>query len=153
MFRRRSSQFHRIRSVATWLVLIAMSVIAVQSAHATLRACRADPIVWLSNGESVQMTTTIAADATDVRSITYTLHVPKGLLATRIVYTGGALSSKEEVVFVADMPAHQYSTDTIVSMRSKGVNVTAMTGTSGIYRDKVSGVSNEHLVQNFMISE
>ncbi len=153
MLFRRSTHTFRSRYVLTLLMLIAMSIMAVQSAHATLRACRADPIVWLSNGESVQMTTAIAADAADVRKITYTLHVPEGLEATKIVYTGGALTSKEEVVFVADMLPGQYSTDTVVTMRQKGVSVTATTGTSGIYRDEVTGLSNEHLIQNFTISE
>ncbi len=146
MLFRRSPHALRSRPILGLLTLFVLSLFAGQATHATRRACRADPIGWLSNGESVQMTTTITTDASDVLKITYALHVPQRLQATKIVYTGGALASKEEVVFVAALPPHHYSTNTVVTMRAKGIDVTATPRTSGTYRAEVAGVSNEHLV-------
>ncbi len=141
----------RSRLMAMLLGLL-FTLLVPHAAFAALRSCRADPIVWLSNGDSVQMTVEIAADVADVRRITYTLHAPVGVTIDRIVYTGGALQSKEEVVFVADQPRGHYVTDTVVTTRGKGIGVTANTAESGTFRGSVSGFNSEHLVLNFTVA-
>ena len=150
MFTKRLMLFRRTRL----RMLIALCALVVLAQHplgvsAAIRSCRADPIVWLSNGDSVQMTVEVAADASDVRSIIYTLHAPAGATIDRIVYTGGALQSKEEVVFIADQPAGQYVSDTVVTTRGKRHAVTANTNESGTFRGSVSGLSSEHLFLHF----
>ncbi len=135
--------------MAMLLLGLVFTLLAPHATFAAIRSCRADPIVWLSNGDSVQMTVEIAAEAADVRRIEYTLHVPIGVSATKIVYTGGALQSKEEVVFVADQPASQYMTDTVVTTRGKGKPVTANTSESGTFRGSISGFSGDHLILHF----
>jgi hypothetical protein len=40
------------------------------------------------------MTASIGADARQVKMVTYTAHVPRGLTVKDIVYTGGALKDK-----------------------------------------------------------
>ena len=150
MFSKRLISFRRNRS-RTLIVLLGLVVLAQHplGVSAAIRSCRADPIVWLSNGDSVQMTVEIGADAADVRSIHYTLHAPVGATIDRIVYTGGALQSKEAVFFVADQPAGQYISDTVVTTRGKRHVVTANTNESGTFRGSVSGYSGEHLFLHF----
>lgn len=143
---------HRQRLLILMGLLLVVVSLYAQSASAALRACRADPIVWLSNGESVQMTAQIATDANDVRRITYTLHVPEGIEVERIIYTGGALSSKEEVVFVADMPPHHYRTDTVVTAHGRGIDVTAVTAVQQ-HRGSASGVNNQHLIVDMRLDQ
>jgi hypothetical protein len=139
----------RARRVTLWAALIVASVLGLGAPHAVFAgivSCRADPIVWLSDGESVRMTSEIGAQAATVRAITYTLHVPAGVTATKIVYTGGVLQSKERVVLVADQLPHTYVMDTLVdSHASASVNATsAMTSN----RHTVSGKSRQHLIIN-----
>ncbi len=137
------------RLVALLLLGLAFTLLVPHGAFAAISSCRADPIVWLSNGDSVQMTVSVNAEPAHVRRITYTLHAPAGVTIDRIVYTGGALQSKEEVVFVADQVPGQYVTDTVVTTRGKGIGVTANTAESGTFRGSVSGFNSEHLVLNF----
>ena len=131
------------------LALLALMFVLPHHVFAAISACRADPIVWLSNGDSVQMTVDVGTSPGDVRKITYTLHVPVGVGVDRIVYTGGALQSKEEVVLVDDQSPGYYVTDTVVMARGKGIRVTANTSEAGSFRGSVSGVNGEHLILNF----
>jgi hypothetical protein len=84
------------------LVGIILNVCLLLEVSAGLRACRGDPIVWLSNGAKVTITANIAADASQVKLITYTVHAPRSLSVRSVVYTGGALQDKERVVVLFD---------------------------------------------------
>jgi hypothetical protein len=84
------------------LIGLLLSLLATGSASAAFKGCRGDPKVWLSNGVKLTMTASIAADASQVKMVTYTVHVPRGLKVEKIVYTGGALTDKERVVMVFD---------------------------------------------------
>jgi hypothetical protein len=131
------------------LFSLAVTALAPAVASAAIRSCRADPIVWLSNGDTVQMTVDVAASASDVRRITYTLHAPAGTSITRIIYTGGVLQSKEQVVLYADQPHGHYITDTVVTTRPKRIPVTANTAAAGEFRGSVAGRDGDHLILNF----
>src|SRR4051794_29529093 len=72
------------------------------SVFAATGGCRADPIVWLSNGTKITVTASSTAAASAVKMLTYTLHVPRGVKVTKVLYTGGVLKAKERVVVVAD---------------------------------------------------
>jgi hypothetical protein len=96
---------HRRWRTIVVLALLACAILGanfMQEASAAIRICRGDPRVWLSNGTQIAMTATIGADASQVKLITYTVHVPRGLSVTKVVYTGGALANKERVVVLFD---------------------------------------------------
>jgi hypothetical protein len=98
-------QFRQVRQVLTIAGLLLGLLVSLQSAEqaaAIVRACRGDPIVWLSNGTKVTMTAQIAADASEVKLVTYTVHAPRDVSVDKVVYTGGALKDKERVVVVFD---------------------------------------------------
>jgi hypothetical protein len=98
-------QLRRVRQllvIGSLLLGLLLSLQSVEQAAALVRSCRGDPIVWLSNGTKVTMIASIAADASQVKMVTYTLHAPRGTTVTNIVYTGGALSGKERVIVLFD---------------------------------------------------
>src|SRR4051794_12296378 len=95
--------FYHIRSPIQLLcVLLVWVGLSTPSAFAAAGGCRSDPIVWLSNGAKVTMVASSTASASTVKLITYTVHVPRGVRMTKVVYTGGVLKDKERVVVVAD---------------------------------------------------
>jgi hypothetical protein len=146
-----STRSSRRRSVVVMALLVGalLSAVLAQEATAGLRACRADPIVWLSNGQAVQMSVGVAAPAYDVHQITYILHVPRGTTVRKIVYTGGALSSKERVYVIPDMPLSRYRIDTLVAARGYGISVTALGHMKGEGRLSARGVSGKYLTMYF----
>ena len=138
------------RRHVTAMVLLVLGGIAgvtlPQSAQARFQACRKDPIVWLSNGKSVQMTVDIYTAAANVRTITYTLHAPAGTTVQKIVYTGGKLSSKEEaVIFLADQPGNHYTTETLVTTRDPDIAVESRALVGG-RRGSGNGVSGSPVI-------
>ena len=94
------------------------------------------------------MTVAVDSDAADVQLITYTLHAPVGTSIIKVVYTGGPLQDKEQVLFYADRPANSYITDTVVTSASSDVSVLASTFLTGTFAS-VSGMTNEHLRLEF----
>ena len=72
-------------------------------------------MVHLTNGTQVHLSAAIAADASDVSAVTYTVHVPSGTSLTRVVFTGGALAGKEAVNVISDLQSGAYVVDTTVS--------------------------------------
>ncbi len=96
------------------------------TAHAAV-GCRSDPVIQLSNGVKIQLSAAIAADASDVQRIVYTLHIPSGLAVTRVIFTAGGLGGREWLVVQADDALGSYDTTTVVDTRTHGVAVTAFT--------------------------
>ena len=144
----RSSRWRTVVAMALLAGVLLLAALA-QGATAGTRACRADPIVWLSNGQAVQMTVEVAAPAVDVRQITYFLHVPPGTTMKEIVYTGGALSSKEQVYLVSDLPLNQYTIDTLTTVRGTDIPVTATVNMMDQGRQSATGVNGQHLMVYF----
>ena len=125
-------------------LLAGLMLQAPYAAYAGFSGCRADPIIWLSNGYMGRVTTTVASNANYVENITYTVRVPEGVQLVKIVYTGGALRDKEVVEFFADQPAGSYSVDTVVTTPAPPVAVEA-TAIVGPFSHSVKGLSNERL--------
>jgi hypothetical protein len=92
-------------------------------AHAQIGACRTDPTVTLSNGVSVTMWATMQTDISTVQSVTYVLHVPKGVTMTGITYDSSG--SLEHVSIVADQTGTQYEDVTTTTLTSGSVSMTA----------------------------
>jgi hypothetical protein len=127
--------FHRPR----WHIVIALPLLVgiilnallVLDASAAIRICRGDPRIWLSNGTQIAMTASIAADASQVKLITYTVHAPRGLSVSKIMYTGGALANKERVVVLFDRTSgYQIETVTDLIGMVAPVTIVAMVKTT-----------------------
>src|SRR5439155_2847810 len=118
---------------------------AAQTAEAGISTCRADPIVYLSDGTSITITVDIATDVTNVRSIVYAVHAPRGVKMLRVAYTPFAgFTGEESLTFLDDNPLNVFSTDTIVQTRYNNIAVVATT-----FLDKQSraakGLNAQHL--------
>jgi hypothetical protein len=132
-------RFH-LRRIRQWLTIgglllgLLLSFQGTEQAAALVRSCRGDPIVWLSNGTKVTMIASIAADASQVKLVTYTLHAPRGTSVDKVVYTGGALSGKERVMVVFD----RVSGYQIVARADLGTTVAPVTINAMVENDKRS---------------
>ena len=93
-------------------------------AFAALSACGSDPTVVLSNGVTFDLSTSISDNISDVRHISYTLHIPSNASVTSVTYTDGtqAISS---FTAVADENSGNYDSYTVVTTGTPNVNVTA----------------------------
>lgn len=118
-------------------------------AFAGFVSCRTDPIVNLSDGRVLQITSTINTDPGNVRSVSYVVHGPAGTRVTNIAYTGGQFQGKETVKYYADLADASYSSDTLVATRGQAVGVTANTLATG-QAVSVSGQSGDHLIANLV---
>jgi hypothetical protein len=96
-------------------------------AGAIWTTCNGDPIVWLSNGDKIQINVSINDTASDVQNVTYLVEGPAGTTVSQIVYTGGALSGLETVQFVADEPAGTYDTSTLVTTGTPDITLSGET--------------------------
>jgi hypothetical protein len=128
----------------TFLIGAALQAPAASPAAAAIVACRGDPIVWLSNGETIQIIAEVAASAAEVQEVVYTIHVPLGATMTRVVYDSGPLDRKESVALVDDLLPYHYTTDTLVMTYRNGIAITASTSMDMI-RDSASGWNDEHI--------
>lgn len=117
------------------------------AAHAIWGNCFDDPIVMLSDGTLVDLSTTISAPASTVQSINYTLHVAPGLTVKNIVYTGPNLPYAENFALVNDgTPGHVRSET--VAMVSSTVPVTAILAMPSGGIAFAAGLSGQTLVVN-----
>ncbi len=129
------------------LLFFALVVVADMSpAEARFSSCATDPLVFLSNGDWVQITARIQTDASNVRQVSYTLHAPSGVTVSRIVYTGGVFAHKETFAFLNDSDSDHYETDTIVTAHVSGIKVTTTTALRAYQvSNSVSGFDQQHL--------
>jgi hypothetical protein len=129
------------------LLFFALVVVADMSpAEARFSSCATDPLVYLSNGDWVQITARIQTDASNVRAVSYTLHAPPGVTVSRIVYTGGVFARKETFALSNDSDSDHYETDTVVTTHIPGVKVTTTTALRAYQvSSSVSGYDQQHL--------
>ena len=113
---------------------LAMAAPLTPVAQAALDGCRADPVIYLSDGTVLDVTADIDTSATNITGIAYTLHVPRGVKALLYVATPPlGFRGKEAFALVNDAPAGQYQTDTLVQTGASSVSVTAHTSLAGVY--------------------
>jgi hypothetical protein len=96
-------------------------------ASAQISICRADPIVRLSNGATIDLSASIGDSSSDVQHVSYVLHAPAGTSVTHVTFTGGPFAGRESLAFYPDDPARTYDTDTVVTTGHTGVAVNATT--------------------------
>lgn len=110
-----------VRGVSLALLAGAIGGLAtLPEAHAAV-ACRADPVVMLSNGVNVQMAIGIVGPATNVATVTYTLHVPIGTTVMGITYAADNSPGITEIVStIADQKAGRYALMDVVQEQTSG---------------------------------
>jgi len=140
-------QLRRVRQLLTIggiLLGLMLSMQGVEQAAAIVQGCRSDPIIWLSNGTKVTMIADIAADASQVKMVTYTLHAPRGGTVNQVVYTGGALKDKERVTVLFD----RVSGYQIEARTDLGTTVASVTITATVENEKrsITGTSSSSIV-------
>ncbi len=107
------------------MLLAAFIVIAdLSPVGAAFMTCRADPLVFLSNGDTLRIVANIDTTSSNVVSINYTLHLPAGVTVSDVRYTGGPFARKEKLD-VLHNAVDNYMTDTVVTTLRQGVQVTA----------------------------
>lgn len=115
----------------------------LNSAHADIVLDRSMPIVFLSDGHRVQLTTTTYDAQSDIKSVAYTVHVPAGVTVTRVLDTESPANALLDTVQVyTDNAPGWYDASVTVSTRTPGISSTfdvrvpsvgagSATGTSG----------------------
>jgi hypothetical protein len=136
----------RFASVAMLLAMLLALGFISSTASAGLDACRADPLIVLSDGSRISVSVRINTSAEDIQQVEYVLHVPRGLSIQKIVYTGGALRDKERVTLIADNPPGVFITETTVTAEVVNARVSVWMRLSGGVSSTVSGFVNERLL-------
>lgn len=132
----------RFRFLLSAILMLCFGIIVdAPSASAAISGCRGDPIVWLSDGTKLTMIANIAADPSQVTMITYTVHAPRGLSVTQVVYTGGVLAGKERVVVLFDRTSG-YQVEARAEVGSKLVPVTITVMVENVMRSLTSSGTN-----------
>jgi len=120
---------HLLRTVLTAGLLTAglgAGMLGASGARAAFIGCRADPVVTLSNGATLDLNLLInTSNGTlkDVQHITYTLHGPKGTTLTTTSFPDGT-AAISTVTYIADDTLGNYDGDTVVTTGTK-VDMTA----------------------------
>lgn len=115
------------------------------SASAAFAGCGGDPILYLSNGTTLSVATTIETDVSSVKNVIYTIHTPHGVKLNGVAWSGDpGLLAKESLVFHDDAQVNQYLTDVVVQTTHNKVKVTAVSQ-KGYASQTVKGVNAQHL--------
>lgn len=107
--------------------LLAAAGLTTQPSSAAV-ACRADPVVHLSNGANLRIGVQMQDAASDVQQIIYVLRIPAGVSVQQVYYpVGNALTAVERLQVIADNQPGHYDTYTMVMTGAPGVQVSAYT--------------------------
>ena len=126
-----------------FVLLAIVAVLAVPSLNvaAGLRACRTDPIIFLSDGTKLTVKVSVAAERDAIGSIVYTVHLPEGVSIDKVVYTQKGWGLNESVIGVND---GGLSVDTVVAA-AEGTAVSVEASIKGASAT-VEGVANSPVV-------
>jgi hypothetical protein len=128
------------------MLLLMLAVVQMPGrASAAFIACGGDPILYLSDGTTLTVATTIGTDVSSVKSVIYTIHTQHGVTLQSVAWIGDpGLLAKESLVFHDDAQVNQYLTDVVVQTTYNKVNVMAVSQKGGLSQS-VSGVNAQHL--------
>src|SRR5437588_8370228 len=101
--------------------LLAHSLVAPDT-HAAISGGRSDPVVTLSNGVTLDLSTVVNDTTTDVQQVSYTLHAPIGTWVTSEVDTS-MLGPKDTFHFYADKPPGTFSVGSKVTTLTPQIHV------------------------------
>jgi len=117
-------------------------------AHAIIGGCGGDPIVVLSNGTILDLSTTANTEASTVRQIAYTLHAPAGTWMVSVT----SLGVDETLSFRADNTPGAYDTVTRVDASTSGAAVTTTTTAVPLLGVPATGAATGTTNENLRIS-
>ncbi len=117
-------------------------------AHAIIGGCGGDPIVVLSNGTILDLSTTANTEASTVRQIAYTLHAPAGTWMVSVT----SLGVDETLSFRADNTPGAYATVTRVDASTSGAAVTTTTTAVPLLGVPSTGAATGTTNENLRIS-
>jgi len=127
------------------IVAALMATLPTMQASAALVKCRTDPIFQLSNGDKLTVILDISADAANVSTVTYVLHIPAGVNVTKVVYNGKKLGTEDYKVY-QDGIAKTYKTDVLVTTQNTGtVAIVATAKLNPNYIGSASGQTGTYL--------
>lgn len=118
---RRGGRPLRVAAILTAGLLV--SPLLAPRAHAIIGGCGGDPVVVLSNGATIDLSTTADTDAANVRQITYTLHAPAGTSLVSVT----SLGVREVLYFDADNGPGVYDSVTRVDASTRDATATTTT--------------------------
>ncbi len=124
--------------------LLASLLGAPQHAHAA-GGCRSDPIVTLSNGLVVHLSATIYDTASDINTVTYTLHAPVGTKVVSVVYPVDPNNIPQTFNFYADNPAGTWDSYTYVDTKTTGLSVTATAEVNNLAVFSANGTDHQNI--------
>jgi hypothetical protein len=117
------------------------SPLAVQRVGATISACGGcpsfGPIIYLSDGATINTSVQVNDTPSDTQSIAYTLYVPAGVYATSWSFQGSNQASQSLQVVPSFLPPGTYMTTTYVTTGASSVwvapqTIAKTTGTFGV---------------------
>ena len=91
-------------------------------------SCRSDPVVILSDGTTLDVSVDIGTDVSNVKTINYVVHGPRGVKMVAALSTPTiGFRGKESFSYVDDAEPKQYITDSNVETTNNKIPVTAYT--------------------------
>lgn len=97
------------------LLTLGVGIMRPGAVHAQVSICRTDPIVTLSNGDRIALSTTIGDGAADVEKVTYSLDGPVGTTVVAVRYFPDSVSKREHFAYHADLSWTGYIASTRVT--------------------------------------
>ena len=106
------------------LTLVAVPLLA-PAASAAIVGCRTDPVITLSNDDTVTLWESVATNAWNVKNINYVLDGPAGTYVTSISYSGSVPQNRQSFQYVADELGGQYESYTTITTWTANVLIAA----------------------------
>ncbi|HEV3309721.1 MAG TPA: hypothetical protein VG815_04305 [Chloroflexota bacterium] len=131
-------------ALAVAVLPAASGLVSVGSAQAAVGVCRSDPVVVLTNLRTMDISATVADSQSDLKSVSYTIHLPVGVRALLVVPTDGLVGQVEHFNSVSDQPANTY---TVTTYAATGKTVPVTAAVLGVLSrsGSASGTSNENV--------
>ena len=115
-------------------------------AQGAVGPCRSDPVVLLSSLKALGLSALINDSSSDLKSVNYTVHLPKGVAPVLVVPTDGLVGQVEHFSYANDEPSGTYAA-TVTANTGVRVTVTAsaleVLFGSVLASGGASGVSNQ----------
>ena len=135
-----------VAGVASLNLGLLAAPLLLNSAHADIVLDRSMPIVFLSDGHRVHLTTTMYDAQSDITSVAYTVHVPAGVTVTRVLDTESPANSALDTVKVyTDSAPGQYDASVTVSTKTPGIASTLDVQIPSVGAGSASGTSGSSL--------
>ena len=135
-----------VAGVAALNVGLLAAPFLLNSAHADIVLDRSMPIVFLSDGHRVELTTTIYDAQPDITSVAYAVHVPAGVTVTRVLDTESPANSALDTVQVyTDNAPGRYDASVVVSTHTPGIAATLKVQVPSVGEGSASGTSDSSL--------